>query len=134
MAWRQSYQLDETRPSNSAVRRPAMYHGNPRCRLVRLVDEAGVRHGGRVDQLDAFVAIGSTVEVVEEPLVTAEQDGHEGQMHLVDQSGSEVLLDGRWAPTDPDVLSIFGLKRLLERGLRTSVGPTRRAAPTPTLA
>jgi hypothetical protein len=120
MAWRQSYQLDETRPSNSAVRRPAMYHGNPRCRLLRLVDEAGVRHGGRVDQLDAFVAIGSTVEVVEEPLVTAEQDGHEGQMSM--------------GPTDPDVLSICGLKRLLERGLRTSVGPTRRAAPTPTLA
>ncbi len=92
MAWRQSYQLDETRSSNSAVCRPAICHGNLSCRLLRLTAEACVRHGGRTDELDAFVGIGSTVEVVEEPLATTEQDGHEGQMHLVDQTGPEVLL------------------------------------------
>jgi hypothetical protein len=48
-----------------------------------------MRDGGWADELDAFVAFWAAVEVVEEPLAAAEQDGHEHQVQVVDQAGAE---------------------------------------------
>ena len=54
--------------------------------------------GGRADVLNALVDVWAAVEVVEEPLATAEQDGRDHQMHLIDQAGAQVLLDGGRRP------------------------------------
>ena len=79
--------------------------------------EADVRDGRRADELDVVVAIWATVKVVEEPLAAAEQDGHDHQVHVVDQASAEILLNGGSATADPDVVSVGGVERLLERRL-----------------
>src|SRR5205807_3097297 len=88
--------------------------------------EADVRDGGRADELDAFVAVRAAVEVVEEPLAAAEQDGHDHQVHLVDQAGAEVLLDLGDATAEPDVVSTSSPERPLERRLDALVDKVER--------
>ena len=80
----------------------------------------------RADELHAFVASWAAVEVVEEPLAAAKKDGHDRQMHFVDKASAEILLDGASAAADPDVTSIGGLHRSLERRLDTVVNEVER--------
>lgn len=60
---------------------------------------------GRAGQLDTLVAIRPPVEVVEEPLSAAEEDGDDRQVQFVDQAGVKVLPHGWRASADPDVWS-----------------------------
>jgi len=57
--------------------------------------ETDVHSGGRAREFDAFVAIRSLVEVIEEPLTAAEQDGHDHDMHVVDQGDRGADESGR---------------------------------------
>ena len=75
----------------------------------------GVHDGRRGDELDALVADSAAVEVVEEALTAAEQYWHDRDVHLVDQAGAEVLLDGCHPAAESDVLTVRCVERLLER-------------------
>src|SRR5437870_3284054 len=88
--------------------------------------EADVRDGGRADELDALVAVWAAVEVFEEPLAAAEQDGHDHEVHLVDQASAEVLLDRGNAAAESDVISVGGLEPSLERRLDAVVNEVER--------
>jgi hypothetical protein len=48
--------------------------------------EADVRDRRRADELGAPVALGDAVEVVEESLAAAQEDGDDRHVHLVDQA------------------------------------------------
>ena len=69
--------------------------------------------GGRADQLVAFVALGFAVQMLEEPLSASEQDGDDGQVHLVDQFGPWILLDAGNATAVPDVTFVGDVQRSL---------------------
>lgn len=71
----------------------------------------------RAEELHALIAIWAAVEMVEEPLAAAEEDGHDHQVQVVDQAGAEVLLHGGSATSDPDVTSVGGFERSRERRL-----------------
>src|SRR5947207_4880935 len=66
--------------------------------------------------LPALVAEGSRVDVVQEVLAGAEQDGPDREMQLVDQPGAKELADRGHAAAEPDVAVARGCFRLLERG------------------
>ncbi len=51
----------------------------------------------RGDHLGALLALGATVEAVEEPFSTPQQDRHDRHVELVDEAGAQVLLDGAGA-------------------------------------
>lgn len=70
-------------------------------------------NGSRAGQLDALVAIWTSIEIVEQSLAAAQQDRHDRQVHFVDQASPEILLDGRCTATNPDVLAVGGNTRLL---------------------
>src|SRR5207302_5403910 len=57
---------------------------------------------------------------------TAEQDGHDHQVHVVDQAGAEVLLDLGDATAEPDVVSTSSPERPLERRLDALVDKVER--------
>ena len=69
-----------------------------------------MRDGLRAEDLDAFIAVRATVEVVEEALAPAEQDGDDHQVHVVDQAGAQVVLDRGSATADPDVAAAGGIE------------------------
>lgn len=73
-----------------------------------------MRDGRRAGELNALVASGSTIEVIEESLAGPEQDGHDHDVQLVDQSSSQVPLDGGSPASDSDVPTIGRVERLLE--------------------
>src|SRR5260370_1281595 len=50
--------------------------------------EARMHDRWRCDELDTLIADRATVQVVEESLAAAKQDGHERQVHLVDRAGA----------------------------------------------
>ena len=85
-----------------------------------------MRDGASVDELDALVALRAAGKAVEEPLAAAEQDGHDHQVQFVDQPWAEVLLDGGSTTADPDVSSVGGLERSLERLLDPAVDEVER--------
>jgi hypothetical protein len=62
-------------------------------------------------------------------LTSSEQDGHDRQVHRVDQASAEILLDGGRATGDLHVPSIGGIERPLEGGVdaiadKVERGPT----------
>src|SRR5579872_3465816 len=57
----------------------------------------------------ACVREGRQIETREEILAPAEKDGRHDEMHLVDQSGAQILPDGRDATADADILSVGGV-------------------------
>ena len=54
--------------------------------------------------MDAFIAQGGGVEILEEPLAAAQQDRNDGQMQFVHQTGAQVLIDRAGPAAEPDVL------------------------------
>ena len=90
-----------------------------------------MRDRRRHDELDALVAVGDALEVVEEALATAEEDRHDRDVQLVDEAGAQVLLDGRRAAAEPDVVAAGRVDRLLERGLDAVVDEVERRCRPP---
>jgi hypothetical protein len=82
-----------------------------------LPGETDVRDGRRAHELDGFVARRSAVEMVEEALTAAQEDGDDRDVQFVDQAGAEVLLDGGRATAEPDILPLGGVERSLQRGV-----------------
>ena len=87
------------------------------------------------DVLRAFIAQSTQIDVVQEMLAGPEQDRSDGEMHLVDQGGAQILPDSGYAATDADVAAARRSARLLQSGvnafgdeakLRTSRHPERR--------
>jgi hypothetical protein len=70
-----------------------------------------LHHAGTL-QLDGLCA-----EMVEQPRACAEQHGHEVDLDLVQDPGSETLLGEVGAANEPDVLAASGRLGLFERGL-----------------
>ena len=63
---------------------------------------------GRPDELGNLISLWSVGEIVEEPLAATEQRRRVRQMHLIDQAGSEILLNRRDAAGQPYVLPVGG--------------------------
>lgn len=74
-----------------------------------------------MDEFDALIPVWAAVEVLEEPLAAAEQDGHDRQVQVVDQACAKVLLNCGRATADPDVSSVGGLESSLQRRFDTAV-------------
>ena len=51
-----------------------------------------MRHAGRRDGSHEFEPMQIAADVVEQPLTAAEQHWHDVQLHLVDETGPEILL------------------------------------------
>src|SRR5256885_2176134 len=66
-------------------------------------DVRGVRRG---NVLAALVTELCSVETAEKVLSGAEQDGRNRQVHLVDQSGAQILPDRSDPAAEPDVLAV----------------------------
>ena len=80
---------------------------------------------GECDHPDGFER--GLADVIEQPLACPENDRHDVQVELVEQSGGEVLPHGARAAGDRDVLPAGrGRAGLLERGL-DPVGDEREA-------
>jgi len=94
--------------------------------LPRRSGQTDVRHRRGADQLDALVAVGAAVEVVEEPRATAQEDGHDRQVQFVDQAGAQVLLHGRRAAAEAHVLAAGGVERPGQRRLDAVVDEVER--------
>ena len=70
--------------------------------------------GGRADELDAPVASRTAVEPVEERFAASEEDGHDGQVQLVDQLGAQLL---RWAMVASGTRRAAAISRVMRRRL-----------------
>src|SRR5712671_2391745 len=79
-----------------------------------LAHETGVDDRIGAAELDALVADRAALEVVEEPLTAAEQDGHDRQVHLVHEAGPQVLLDRGCATAEPDVPAVGSFERSIK--------------------
>jgi hypothetical protein len=66
--------------------------------------ETHVQCRWRTNEFGNLVSGGHVIEPVEEPLPTPKQQRHVRQMHLVDQPGTQILLDRGGAAAKPDVL------------------------------
>src|SRR5215207_3014942 len=78
-------------------------------------NETHVECRRRTNEFGNLVSGGRVIEPVEEPLATPEQHWRVRQMHLVDQPGTQILLDRGGATTKPDVLPARRRVRLLQR-------------------
>ena len=58
---------------------------------------------GRTDELGNLISAWGISKIVEEPLATTRQDRRVRQMHLVDQSGPQILLNRGGAACQPDI-------------------------------
>src|SRR3954470_23931148 len=72
-----------------------------------------VRSGDRAHQPE----IAEIAHALEQPLPGAEKDGGERYLHLVDQTGLEVLLGNVRSARKRHILSFRASARLLQRGL-----------------
>jgi hypothetical protein len=70
----------------------------------RLSNKAHVQRRRRTHEFGNLVSGRHVIEPVEEPLPTPQQQRHVRQMHLVDQPGTQILLDRGGAAAKPDVL------------------------------
>lgn len=69
-----------------------------------------MRDGGWVHELDAFVVVWSVVEVLEEPLAAAEQDGHDHEAQLVEPGADENDASNVQSPINASRRSIAALR------------------------
>ena len=70
-------------------------------------------HARRADDLRALVPVGRRADILEQALPAAQQDGHDGDVEVVDETGAEVLLDRAGAAAEPDVGASGSLEGLL---------------------
>src|SRR5262249_53946703 len=69
------------------------------------------------DALGAAVAEARRIDAVEEMFAAAEEHGRDREVELVDETGRQVLADGRDAAADSHVFSWCRLLGELERGV-----------------
>src|SRR5689334_24450478 len=69
----------------------------------------------RRNELNAFVAKGAHVDLLEQSLSPAQQHGRDGDVQLIDQTLTKVLPDGIRSATDAYILPVGGIARALER-------------------
>jgi len=79
-----------------------------------------VRNGTRAwDVFEILVAERAYVDPVQQMLSGAEQDGRDGELHLVDQAGAQVLSNRGNAATQSNVETVRGVSCPLERRVNT---------------
>lgn len=65
--------------------------------------EANVGHGGRTHVFDAVIVGHAGAEIFEELLTASEQDGHNREVHLIDERRTKVLPDGGRTTSDKNI-------------------------------
>ena len=70
----------------------------------------GVGGGYVVGEL---VAEGGEIEVAKDAFAAADEDGGGDEMHLVDEAGAKILLDGGGASAEANIFSVGGCDGLL---------------------
>src|ERR1700730_11513143 len=97
-----------SRPSTPLMSRQVSRRGCHERRLPTFPkdDVRGARCG---NVLGALIAELRQVDSSEKAFSGAEEDGGNGKVQFVDQSGAEILLDGSDSPAEADVLTIGGL-------------------------
>src|SRR5690606_16157369 len=73
----------------------------------------------RTDMSAHLIAKARQVDACEERLPAAQQNGRDGDMHLVDKACGQELPDGGSAAADADIASLRCLLRAVERRLDT---------------
>ena len=91
--------------------------------------ETGVNRRIRSARTHTLISIRAVAGLIEVSLTRTEQDRHVGQMHLVYQSGPEVLPDCRRAAGDQDVLITSCLESAVECALDSVGDEVERRAP-----
>lgn len=66
-------------------------------------------------ELRAFVSQGGQVNPLEQSLPSSEQDRHDGDVQLIDEARTKILLDGVGPTTDLHVHPVCCLARLVKR-------------------
>src|SRR5580704_3530046 len=72
---------------------------------------------GARNMLDAPIAKRRRIEAAKKIFARSQQARRDGQVHLVNQFGPQVLLNGGDTAAKPNVLSFGGFRRLLKRGV-----------------
>ena len=67
----------------------------------------------------ALITQGTDINAAEQVLACTEQDGRDGQVHLVDKGSPQILPDCGYAAAQSDVEAVRRMPRLLERGVNT---------------
>src|SRR5262249_29983836 len=79
--------------------------------------------------LAARVTKPGEIDAVEEMLARAQQHRRDRKMHLVDQTGTQIVPDGGDAAAKADILAAGGIEGALERGLAASGDEMNRGPP-----
>src|SRR4051794_28686655 len=82
-----------------------------------LADPADVEGGGGGGELVELVPVHRAAEVAQQTLAAVEQERHDGDVQLVDQSGAEVLPNRGRAAAEDDVVAACRGEGPLEGGL-----------------
>ena len=69
----------------------------------------------RCHELDALISQRPQINPLEQPFSPAEQDGGDGDMKLINEAGTKILLDGVRPAADAHVLSIRRRARPFKR-------------------
>ena len=64
-----------------------------------------------------LVAEGGEIEVAKDAFSAADEDGGGDEMHLVDEAGAQILLDGGGASAEANIFTVGGVDGLLERAV-----------------
>ena len=64
-----------------------------------------------------LVAEGGEIEVAEDAFAAADEDGRGDEMHVVDEAGAKILLDGGGASAEANIFPVGGGDGLLERAM-----------------
>src|SRR5580698_7606206 len=65
--------------------------------------DADVDKGRRTNVFDTAIVTGARATIVEESLAATQQDGHNRNMHLINERSTQVLLDSGCATSDKDI-------------------------------
>ena len=64
-----------------------------------------------------LIAEGGEIEIAKDAFAAADEDGGEDEMHLVDEAGAQVLLDGGGASAEANIFAVGGGDGLLQRAV-----------------
>src|ERR1700722_15347435 len=84
---------------------------------------------GARNMLDAPIAKRGHIEAAKKIFARSQQARRDGQVHLVNEFGPQVLLNGGDTAAKPNVLSFGGFRRLLKRRGNALSGEVERGPP-----
>ncbi len=91
--------------------------------------DVDVDKGRRTNVFDTAVVTGAGAEIVEESFAATQQDGHNRNMHFVDERSTQVLPDGGCAASDKHVMVTGRLEGCTESRFNPTVNEIKGCSP-----